>query len=164
MNIALNSQSSPGPGPGAPAAVGSLGDASPALFSPLYPAEPFLLAAGPHHTSSHSVSHDPDTQQTQLVFTGSKRLILHVDQLGCSVGLWMSLRNIVTEIKSLKQFIIWVKSFHFVSHNMLITFNLSSVCYFKDMSINTKCCFCLFTGRKKVYSGECSGTRDSSSF
>lgn len=49
---ALNSQSSLGSGPGSPAAVRSLEAASPALSSPLYPAGPSLLAAGPHHTSS----------------------------------------------------------------------------------------------------------------
>lgn len=49
---ALNSQSSLGFDPGAPAAVGSLGAASLALSSPLYPAGPSLLAAGPHRTSN----------------------------------------------------------------------------------------------------------------
>lgn len=61
---ALNSQSSPGPGPGFPAAVGSLGAASLALSSPLCPAGPSLLAVGPHCTSRQCLSHGPDKQQT----------------------------------------------------------------------------------------------------
>lgn len=61
---ALNSQSSPGPGPGAPAAVGSLGVASLALSSPLCPAELSLLAAAPNRTSRQCLSLGPDTQQT----------------------------------------------------------------------------------------------------
>lgn len=81
---ALNSQSSFGSGPGSPAAVGSLGAASLALSSPLYPAGPSLLAADPHHTSSSLLSHGPDTQQTRLVLTGSNQLISHVDVLECS--------------------------------------------------------------------------------
>lgn len=61
---ALNSQSFPGPGSGSPAVVESLGAASRALSTPLYPAGPSPLAAGPSRTSSSPLSHDPDTQQT----------------------------------------------------------------------------------------------------
>lgn len=60
----LNSQSSPGSGPGRPAAVGSLGAAAQALSTPLYPAGPSPLAAGPSRTSSSPPRHDPDAQQT----------------------------------------------------------------------------------------------------
>lgn len=77
----LNSQSSPGSGPGRPAAVGSLGAAAQALSTPLYPAGPSPLAAGPSRTSSSPPRHDPDAQQTRAVLTGSNQLISHVDVL-----------------------------------------------------------------------------------
>lgn len=81
----LNSQLALGVGSGFPAAVGSLGAASPALSSPLYPAGPFLLAAGPRHNQSQLLSYGPDTQQTQLVLMESKQLISYVDVLACSL-------------------------------------------------------------------------------
>lgn len=85
MDVAtLNSQSSLGSGPGSPAAVGSLGAASPALPSSLYPAGPSLLAAAPRHTSRPLLSLGPDTQQTRRVLMGSNQLISHVDVFGCS--------------------------------------------------------------------------------
>lgn len=65
MNIAaLNSQSSLGSSSGSPAAVGSLEAASPAGSTPLYPAGPSLLAAGPHHSSKSLLGRSPDVQQT----------------------------------------------------------------------------------------------------
>lgn len=76
---ALNSQSSRGPGPVSPAAVGSLGGASPALASPLHPAGPSLLAAGPRQVPSSPPSHSPDAQQTAPVLTGTKQVMSHVD-------------------------------------------------------------------------------------
>lgn len=71
---ALNSQSSPGLGPGSPAAVGSLRAASPALSLPLYPAGPSLQAAGPRRTSSPLLDLGPDMQQTRLVLTRRHQL------------------------------------------------------------------------------------------
>lgn len=70
MNItALNSQSALGSSLGSPAAVGSLEDASPARSSPLYPAGPSLLAAGPHRNLNLLLGGCPDVQQARLVLT-----------------------------------------------------------------------------------------------
>lgn len=80
LPVTLNLQSSPGWGPRSPAAVGFPGAASPALSSPLYPAGPSLLAAGPYRTSSQPRSRGPDAQQTWWVLTRKEHLISH----GCT--------------------------------------------------------------------------------
>lgn len=72
---ALNSQSFLGPGPAALAAAGSLGDASPALSSPLYPAGPSLLATCP------SQPPDPDrhTTDSNVLMGNTPLIVTHVE-------------------------------------------------------------------------------------
>lgn len=86
---ALYSQSFVGCGPRSPAAVQSLGAASSALSSPLYPAGPFLRAAGLHPTSSQPWSCWPDT--IHLIGSHRKGLISHGCTFKAAFSSWLCL-------------------------------------------------------------------------